>query len=220
MILEWFLSNSQWFLSNSWAILEWFLVILGNSQVILGWFLSNSQWFLTILKWFLVILKQFLNDSQMILSDSQAILFMAVQFMQILTNLYIIWQSYSSSFQICMIFEDAYWFAESIIPWRTLLLSARTAMWSMPVVLTKTENENDIAKMMVQKWCCKMTSQALTTLFADGIISDYSLVSVQTPMYSTRAFWKKRPIGQVYHKGRKTSRHRRNVRSQTPVVSI
>ena len=25
----------------------------------------------------------------------------------------------------------------------TLLLSARTAMWSMPVVLTKWENEND-----------------------------------------------------------------------------
>ena len=47
------------------------------------------------------------------------------------------------------------------------------------------------------------------------------LVSVQTPMYSTRAFWKKRPIGQVYRKGRNvTSRHRRNVRSQTPVVSM
>ena len=35
-----------------------------------------------------------------------------------------------------------------------LLLSARTAMWSMPVVLTETENENDsanqndVAKMM------------------------------------------------------------------------
>ena len=27
------------------------------------------------------------------------------------------------------------------------LLSARTAMWSMPVVLTETENENYIAKM-------------------------------------------------------------------------
>ena len=39
------------------------------------------------------------------------------------------------------------------------------------------------------------------------------LVSVQTPMYSTRAFWKKRPIGQVYHEGR-------NVTSQTPVVSM
>ena len=38
-----------------------------------------------------------------------------------------------------------------------LLLSAKTAMWSMPVVLTETENENDsvnqndIAKMMLQK---------------------------------------------------------------------
>ena len=27
----------------------------------------------------------------------------------------------------------------------TSLLSARTAMWSMPVVLTETENENDSA---------------------------------------------------------------------------
>ena len=38
-----------------------------------------------------------------------------------------------------------------------LLLSARRAMWSMPVVLTETENENDsanqndVAKMMLQK---------------------------------------------------------------------
>ena len=38
-----------------------------------------------------------------------------------------------------------------------LLLSATTAMWSMPVVLTETENENDsanqnyVAKMMLQK---------------------------------------------------------------------
>ena len=39
-----------------------------------------------------------------------------------------------------------------------LLLSVRTAMWSMPVVLTETENENDSAnqndvakKMMLQK---------------------------------------------------------------------
>ena len=37
---------------------------------------------------------------------------------------------------------------------KTFLLSARTAMWSMPVVLTETENENDsanqndVAKMM------------------------------------------------------------------------
>ena len=37
------------------------------------------------------------------------------------------------------------------------LLSARTAMWSMPVVLTETGNEtdsanqNDVAKMMLQK---------------------------------------------------------------------
>ena len=40
---------------------------------------------------------------------------------------------------------------------RKYLLSARTAMWSMPVVLTETENENDsvnqnyIAKMKLQK---------------------------------------------------------------------
>ena len=40
-------------------------------------------------------------------------------------------------------------------------------------------------------------------------------------MYSTRAFWQKRPIGQVYRKGRNvTSRHRRNVTAQTPVVSM
>ena len=38
-----------------------------------------------------------------------------------------------------------------------LLLSARTAMWSMPVVLTETENENDsanqndVAKLTLQK---------------------------------------------------------------------
>ena len=38
-----------------------------------------------------------------------------------------------------------------------LLLSARTAMWSMPAVLTKIENkndsanQNDVAKMMLQK---------------------------------------------------------------------
>ena len=37
------------------------------------------------------------------------------------------------------------------------LLSAKTAMWSMPVVLTETENENDpanqndVAKMTLQK---------------------------------------------------------------------
>ena len=39
------------------------------------------------------------------------------------------------------------------------------------------------------------------------------MVSTQTPMYSTIAFWKKRPIGQVYRKGC-------NVTSQTPVVSM
>ena len=59
------------------------------------------------------------------------------------------------------------------------LLSARTTMWSMPVVLTEMENENDsvnqndIAKMTLQKWCYKMMSQALTMLPADGIISNY-----------------------------------------------
>ena len=35
-----------------------------------------------------------------------------------------------------------------------LLLSARTAMWSMPVVLTETENENDSAN---QNYVAKMT---------------------------------------------------------------
>ena len=40
---------------------------------------------------------------------------------------------------------------------QSLLLSARTAMWSMTVVLTETENENDsvnknyVAKMTLQK---------------------------------------------------------------------
>ena len=43
-------------------------------------------------------------------------------------------------------------------PNNSYLLSARTAMWSMPVVLTETENENDsanqnyVAKMTLQKW--------------------------------------------------------------------
>ena len=37
-----------------------------------------------------------------------------------------------------------------------LLLSARTAMWSMPMVLTETENENDSAN---QNDVAKMTSQ-------------------------------------------------------------
>ena len=39
------------------------------------------------------------------------------------------------------------------------------------------------------------------------------LVSVQTPMYSTRAFWKERPIGQVYRKGR-------NVTSQGNITDV
>ena len=39
-------------------------------------------------------------------------------------------------------------------------------------------------------------------------------------MYSTRAFWKKRPIGQVYRKGRNvTSRHVTDVMSQRKVTS-
>ena len=33
----------------------------------------------------------------------------------------------------------------------SLLLSARTAMWSMPVVLTESENKNDSVKMTLQK---------------------------------------------------------------------
>ena len=74
-------------------------------------------------------------------------------------------------------------------------------MWSMPVVLTKTENENDsanqnyVAKMTLQKWCCKndvakwrckMTSQTLTMLFADGEIPDYSF---NFNMYPWVPFW-------------------------------
>ena len=49
-------------------------------------------------------------------------------------------------------------------------------MWSMPVVLTEMENENDsanqsyIAKMTLQKWRCKK-ERALATLLADGITS-------------------------------------------------
>ena len=35
-----------------------------------------------------------------------------------------------------------------------LLLSARTAMWSIPVVLTETENENDSVN---QNYIAKMT---------------------------------------------------------------
>ena len=64
-----------------------------------------------------------------------------------------------------------------------LLLFARTAMWSIPVVLTETENENDsanqnyFAKITLQKLRCKndaakMTyERALATLLADGITS-------------------------------------------------
>ena len=37
-----------------------------------------------------------------------------------------------------------------------LLLSARTAMWSVPVVLTETENENDSVN---QNYVAKMTLQ-------------------------------------------------------------
>ena len=51
----------------------------------------------------------------------------------------------------------AYRFGRIIILDHNLLLSARTAMWSMPVVLTETENENDspnqndVAKMTCAK---------------------------------------------------------------------
>ena len=47
------------------------------------------------------------------------------------------------------------------------------------------------------KTCRKITS----TKIMEQDLSLMLLVSVQTPMYSTRAFWKKRPIGQVYCKG-------------------
>ena len=56
------------------------------------------------------------------------------------------------------------------------LLSARTAMWSMPVVLTEAENENDsanqnyVAKMTLQKRRCKK-ERAPVMLLADGITS-------------------------------------------------
>ena len=52
-------------------------------------------------------------------------------------------------------------------PAQNLLLSARTAMWSMPVVLTETENENDsanqndIAKITLQKWRRNVTWRQL-----------------------------------------------------------
>ena len=41
-------------------------------------------------------------------------------------------------------------------------------MWSMPVVLTETENENDsanqndVAKMILQKLCCKSDVAKMT----------------------------------------------------------
>ena len=41
-------------------------------------------------------------------------------------------------------------------------------MWSMPVDLTETENENDSVN---RNYIAKMTQQALATLLADGIIS-------------------------------------------------
>ena len=43
---------------------------------------------------------------------------------------------------------------------------------------SKLRCKNDIARMMLQKWCCKITSQTLTTLFAEGIISDYSFIII------------------------------------------
>ena len=46
------------------------------------------------------------------------------------------------------------------------LLSARTAMWSMPVVLTETENENDSANQNdVAKNDVAKKERALATLF-------------------------------------------------------
>ena len=54
----------------------------------------------------------------------------------------------------------------------------------------------------------------------NDILSEYSLlVSVQTPMYSTRAFWKKRPIGQVYRKGRNLM-SQRNIMSQCNITDV
>ena len=41
----------------------------------------------------------------------------------------------------------------------SLLLSVRTAMWSMPVVLTETENENDSANQNCKNDVAKTTLQ-------------------------------------------------------------
>ena len=65
----------------------------------------------------------------------------------------------------------------STIYWKVrFLLSTRTAMWFMPVHLTETENENDsvnqndVAKMTLQKWRCTK-ERTPATLLADGITS-------------------------------------------------
>ena len=48
---------------------------------------------------------------------------------------------------------------------------------------SKLRCKNDAAKMTLQKLRCKMTSQALTMLFADDIISDYSFNSSVNSTY-------------------------------------
>ena len=65
-------------------------------------------------------------------------------------------------------------FKQNILPLNCLLLSERTAMWFMPVVLTETEkendsaNQNDVAKMTLQNDIAALTMRwqaEQTTLF-------------------------------------------------------
>ena len=85
------------------------------------------------------------------------------------------------------------------LTWNPLLIVvARTAMWSMPVVLTETENENffyesnlcwknDVAKMTLQKWRCNK-GRALSMLLADGITSTNNYLIVNVSVYPPKRF--------------------------------
>ena len=70
----------------------------------------------------------------------------------------------------------AYRFGRIIILGPHLLLSARTAMWSMPVVLTEMENENDspnqndVAKMTLQKMMSQCHMETAVVLCTNPLI--------------------------------------------------
>ena len=134
-----FLNDSQMILLDSWMILDqclvilkWFSVIISDSQWFL-WFMNDSHDFKVILTDSWVILEQFLSDSwwfPMILGESLVILIILGYSWWLLwflsnsihghmnhanpyefSQIFFIWQSNSSSFQICMICEVSWWFA-------------------------------------------------------------------------------------------------------------